>query len=77
MEVIVDFRGVDIVVHGNYIKGESSVYNYGDGSGYPGSASDFEIDKITVIDSSVDIFDFFSSRDLEIITDSVINIIEN
>ena len=77
MEVIVDFRGVDIVVHGNYINGEDSVYNYGDGNGYPGSASDFEIDKITVIDSSVDIFDFFSSRDLEIITDSVISVIEN
>ena len=76
MEVIIDFKGIDIVVHGNYIKGESSVYNYGDGSGYPGSASDFEIDKITVIDSSVDIFDFFSSRDLDIIKDRVIDLIE-
>lgn len=76
-EVTIDFKGVDIVVEGNYIEGEREVYNYGDGSGYPGSLSDFEIEKISVIDSTVDIYEFFSDDDLETIVDLVIENIED
>lgn len=76
MSVTINFKDVNLIVEGIYNKGEDIVYNCGDGSGYPGSNSFFEIQSIYVEDSNIDIFEFFSCVDLEDIEILVIEKIE-
>ena len=77
METVrIQFKYIDFDVKGNYEKGEEEVRYYDDLSGHPGSASSFEIEEICVFDSSVDVFELFSSADLEIIIELVITEIE-
>ena len=57
MEVKINFRGVNLVVNGNYIPEEPMVRYYADESGYPGSSSGYEALEIFVEDSSIDIFE--------------------
>jgi hypothetical protein len=42
------------------------------GEGYPGSPSEFEILKITVSDSEIDIWELFSNKQIDEITELVI-----
>lgn len=75
MEVIVEYRGVSLVVEGTYEPEEPMVMYYPDGSGYPGSASDFEINAVFVAD--VDIFDMLTDDQLLDIRNLVLESIED
>lgn len=44
--VQIDFRGLTLYVVGCYTPPEAAVYYYSDGSGYPGSPSEFDIKEI-------------------------------
>ena len=70
-EINIEIKGIDITVFGTYDKGESMSYDY------LGSASSFDIEKICVIDSSIDIFELFSVAEIEDIEEKVLNIIED
>ena len=54
---------VFVDVHYDYQEAEAMVYNYGDGSGYPGSPASIDIYKVTVED--VDITDILADYVLE------------
>ena len=56
-------QGVFVDVHYDYQEAEDMVYNYGDGSGYPGSPASIDIYKVTVED--VDITDIIADCYLE------------
>jgi hypothetical protein len=64
MEVQINYKGVDLVVEGNYYKGEEAVRYYSDMSGYPGSNSEFEITDVFVRDSFISVFNLFSAENL-------------
>jgi hypothetical protein len=53
MEVSIEYRGVSLMVGGTYEPEEPMVMYYADMSGYPGSASDFEIDTVFVGDIEI------------------------
>lgn len=75
-EIEIEFKEVLLKVVGTYEPEEPMVRYYPDGSGYPGSASDFNIDAIYVVDSEYDIYELFSMKDIEWLVDEVINKIE-
>lgn len=75
-EIEITFRGIDLRVVGTYEVEEPMVMYYPDGSGYPGSASNFDVNEIYTVDSEIDIYEIFSGKDLEIIRDLVIEKIE-
>jgi len=50
LEIIVN--GYNFSVEGNYIPGEEPVMYYSDGSGYPGSSSEYDITKICAYDDN-------------------------
>ena len=77
IEVAITFWDVPLIVYGNYVEGEPQVMYDGTGGGYPGSASDFEIEKITVEDSEIDISELFSHDKLERIKELIIETIES
>jgi len=77
MEISVVFKGIPIRVVGEYEAGEEAVMYYNDMSGYPGSPSSFNVDEVYVEDSEIDIFEFFSPDDLEVILEKVIEQIED
>lgn len=77
MEINIKFKGVPIIVVGEYEAGEEAVLYYDDMSGYPGSSSSFDINEVYAEDSEIDIFELFSSADLEIIEEKVIEQIED
>lgn len=53
MEVEVMYLDVPLTVKGEWIHPEDCVLNYGDGSGYPGSGVDVEIDDILIGEISI------------------------
>jgi hypothetical protein len=75
-KVEIKFKGIPLIVEGYYEKGEEAVYNYGDGSGYPGSNSSFDVNEIYVEYSEIDIFELFSAADLEEIKEICLTEIE-
>ena len=77
MEINIEFKGVPIIVVGEYEAGEEAVMYYSDMSGYPGSNSSFIVEEVYVEDSEIDIFEFFSPADLEVIAEKVIEQIED
>ena len=72
----INYAGVLLIIEGNYYEGDSQVMYDSNGEGYPGSPSEFEILKITVSDSDVDIWEIFSNNQIDEITDLVIEKIE-
>ena len=76
MEVTINYKGIDLIVKGNYTKGEEEVRYNDDMGGSPESASDFDVQSIFVIDSDINIENLFSWEDIESITDLVIEDIE-
>ena len=76
METTINYKGIPLIVHGTYEAEEEAVRYYSDGSGYPGSASSFDVNEIYVEDSEIDIFEFFSCANLDEISELVINKIE-
>lgn len=75
-EVEITFRGIPLRIVGTYEAEEPMVMYYPDGSGHPGSASNFDVNEIYAVDSEVDIFEIFSGKDLGIIVDLTIEKIE-
>ena len=57
MEVQINYKGIDLVVRGNYTEGEYEIYYDDDLSGHPGSASDFDVQSIFTLDSNVNIIE--------------------
>lgn len=76
MQVEINYLGVPLSIEGNYYEGEPQVMYDSNGEGYPGSPSDFEIRKITVLDSDIDIWELLSSKQFDEITELVIEKIE-
>lgn len=72
MQVEINYLGVPLIVDGTYYEGEPQVMYDSNGEGYPGSPSEFEILKITVSDSDVDIWELLSDKQLIEITELVI-----
>ena len=64
METSIRYKGVDLVVIGNYYKGEKGVMYYSDLSGLPPSNSEFEITDVFVRDSFISVFNLFSPENL-------------
>ncbi len=77
MEVKINFRGINLVVNGNYTPEEPMIMYYSEGDGYPGAGSEYEILEIYVEDSSIDIFELFSFSDIEEIEELCLTEIEN
>lgn len=62
----INYSGVDIVVEGNYYRGESKIMYDSDMAGYPGSRSEFEIYDILIGGvSSISIFQDYQLEDIE------------
>jgi hypothetical protein len=61
-KIILEFRGVELTIEGNYDPGEEEVRYYSDMSGTPSTPSSFEIQSITVRDSDVDLFDLLEDH---------------
>lgn len=70
IETEVNVYDVNLEVSGYYSPEEPMVMYYGDGSGYPGSSADFEIETVTV--EGVDIYDLLSEHVKQIIAEEVI-----
>lgn len=75
METEITFRGVKLRVEGTYEPEEPMVMYYPDGSGYPGSPSDFEIE--AVFAGGVDISELLSFEYMDDISELVLESIEN
>ena len=75
-EIEITFMGIPLRVEGIYIPEEQMVMYYPDGSGYPGSASNFDVNGVYAVDSEIDIFEIFSDDRKETIRDLVIEKIE-
>jgi hypothetical protein len=72
MQVEINYLGVPLTVEGNYYEGDPQVMYDSNGEGYPGSPSEFEIKKITISDSDVDIWELLSDKQLIEIVELVI-----
>ncbi len=72
MQVEINYSGVPLTIEGNYYEGDPQVMYDSNGEGYPGSPSEFEILKITVSDSEIDIWELFSNKQIDEITELVI-----
>lgn len=77
MEVNIEFKGIPLRVVGEYEAGEERTYYDSDMSGHPGSPSSFDINEIYVEDSEIDIFELFSPADLEVLSEKIIEQIED
>jgi hypothetical protein len=66
----IEFKGIDLTVGGYYTEGEKGDWDN------RGTSSVFEIEEVCVIDSVVNILDFFSVVDLEVMSEKVIEFIE-
>ena len=77
MEINIEFKGIPLRVVGEYEAGEEVVRYYSDMSGYSGSNSSFLVEEVYAEDSDIDIFELFSPADLEVLTEKVIEQIED
>ena len=64
METNIRYKGIDLVVVGNYTPAEEPVRYYSDMSGYPGASSEFELTDVFVRDSFVSVLNLFSAENL-------------
>lgn len=76
MEVNIRYKGVDLVVVGNYCKGETGYLYDNDLSGLPDSGGSFELTDVFVRDSFISVFNLFSAENLSEIEEIAINEIE-
>lgn len=59
MKATINFRGFEFDVQYDYEPAEKQVYNYGDGSGYPGYPETFEFWEVEL--NGIDAFDLLSN----------------
>jgi hypothetical protein len=74
METEVTYKGVKLLVEGNYVPGEDEVTYYSDMSGHPSSPSYFEVEAIFAGD--VDISDLLTFGDIDDIAELALENIE-
>lgn len=61
--IISPFKGCNLEIKGWYTPPEKEIRYYPDGSGHPGSPSEFEIESIESLESDLfDIFEWISSK---------------
>ena len=77
MEISIEFKGIPLRVVGEYEAGEEAVMYYSDMSGYPGSPSSYDVEEVYAEDSEIDLIELFSPADLEVISEKVIEQIED
>ena len=77
MEINIEFKGIPLRVVGEYEAGEEAVMYYSDMSGYPGSPSSFDVNEVYAEDSDIDIFELFSPADLEVLSEKILEQIED
>ena len=77
MEINIEFKGIPLRVVGEYEAGEEAVMYYSDMSGHPGSNSSFLVEEVYADDSEIDIFELFSPADLEVLSEKIIEQIED
>jgi hypothetical protein len=77
MEINIEFKGIPLRVVGEYEAGEERTYYDGDLGGCPGSDSSFSVEEIFAEDSEIDIFELFSFADLEVLTEKILEQIED
>lgn len=77
MKIEIEYLEIPLTVFGFYSPGETEIMYDGTGGGYPGSASEFDIVNILVSDSSIDICDLLSNKQMDEISEIVIEKIEN
>ena len=77
MEINIEFKGISLRVVGEYEGGEEAVMYYSDMSGYPGSNSSFDVNEVYTEDSEIDIFELFSPADLEVLSEKILEQIED
>ena len=77
MEINIEFKGISLRVVGEYEAGEEAVRYYSDMSGYPGSNSSFLVEEVYADDSEIDIFELFSPADLEVLSEKILEQIED
>ena len=77
MEINIEFKGIPLRVVGEYEAGEEAVMYYSDMSGYPGSRGSYYPHTIYAEDSEVDLIELFSPADLEVLSEKIIEQIED
>jgi len=77
MEAKIRYKSVDLVVEGNYYKGERGYLYDSDLSGLPDSGSSFEVSDIFVRDSFISVFNLFTAENLSEIEELALMEIEN
>ena len=77
MEINIEFKGISLRVVGEYEAGEEAVMYYSDMSGYPGSRGSYYPHTIYAEDSEIDLVELFSPADLEVLSEKVIEQIED
>lgn len=75
METVeIEYRGIKLEIEGTYTPSEEQVIYYSDGSGYPGSPSEFDANAVFV--QETDIYDLLGAEELEHISELCIKEIE-
>ena len=69
------YNDIPLTVEGYYIKGEEPVWRYPDGSGYPGSSPEFDIEGIYI--NGIEICQLLSNRVIEDISDMCLDAMED
>ena len=77
MEINIEFKGISLRVVGEYEGGEEAVMYYSDMSGYPGCGGSYYPHTIYAEDSDIDIFELFSLADLEVLSEKILEQIED
>ena len=77
MEINIKFKGISLRVVGEYEAGEERTYYDDDLGGYPGSGGSYYPHTIYAEDSEIDLIELFSPSDLEIISEKVVEQIED
>ena len=77
MEISIEFKGIPLRVVGEYEAGEDKELYQFDLGGYPGSLSSFDVEEVYVEDSEIDIFEFFSPADLEVLAEKILDKLED
>ena len=77
MEINIEFKGIPLRVVGEYEAGEEAVMYYSDMSGHPGSRGSYYPHTIYAEDSDIDLIELFSPADLEVLSEKIIEQIED
>jgi hypothetical protein len=77
MEINIEFKGIPLRVVGEYEAGENRELYQFDLGGYPGSLPSFLVEEVYAEDSEIDIFELFSPADLEVLSEKILEQIED